>query len=203
MVYIFTEGNEGYLLKALMHLIWKESIPDYNILPVGGKDNLPRLIEKFRENTDQNGQNLIIFDADYPSNHGGFEARRMQILKMLASMDVAAPVFLLPNNKDDGDFEVLLEKIVLPGHKPITECFDQYVKCIQKLEVGHSEPISYRLPSQKSKIFALLDALHLSTKERERLGKKGDWLFERNDIWDLKHPEIQALTSFLTSNISA
>ena len=63
-------------------------------------------------NTIQGGTNLILFDADTVLNSGGFDKRKAELEQKLKDLDINAKLFLFPNNKDDGDFESLLEELV-------------------------------------------------------------------------------------------
>lgn len=48
----------------------------FEIINVGGKDNLPNLINKLTETELMGGRNIIVFDADSPENKGGFDVRK-------------------------------------------------------------------------------------------------------------------------------
>ena len=57
-----------------------------------------------RQNTDMGGINLVIFDADEDT-----ESRRAELLAIKEEFGVEFELFLLPNNKDVGALEDLLE----------------------------------------------------------------------------------------------
>ena len=71
-------------------------------------------IREMRINSDQGGVNLVIFDADKD-----VEARRKELEAIKEQYNVNFELFLLPNNKDKGALEDLLENIINPNNRPI------------------------------------------------------------------------------------
>ena len=67
-------------------------------------------IGAMRQNTDLGGINLVIFDADED-----IETRRAELLAIKEEFGVEFELFLLPNDKDAGALEDLLEKIINPA----------------------------------------------------------------------------------------
>ena len=70
-----------------------------------------------RQNTDMGGINLVIFDADED-----IAARRGELLAIKKEFGVEFELFLLPNNKDVGALEDLLENINNPNNHPVMDC---------------------------------------------------------------------------------
>ena len=123
---IVVEGiaDETFIRQYLFHL-FGQKVPDNFILRTNGKDNLKSTsaINRMRSMTDQGGINLVIFDAD-----NDFEVRKASILKWKEENGLEFELFLLPNNKDKGELEDLLENIINPNNRPILDCWEKYEK---------------------------------------------------------------------------
>lgn len=76
MIRIFVEGRDAQFLEQYLVFLWGENRERWEILQTNGYTNLPLLDQKFKENTEQGGVNLIIFDADFPQNGGGCDQRK-------------------------------------------------------------------------------------------------------------------------------
>jgi len=177
---------EAVFVKTLYLLCPKEK---YDIVCLDGKDNLPKAAGVMIANSEEGGENLIIFDADSERNGGGYEKRRKQIEEQLQKMGVEASLFLFPNNHDDGDFETLLEHIARKDkHKAFFDCFSDYEKCLGN---------DYHHPNQKAKMFAYINGMKsLSGMKRRNLGI-GEWLFDNPEYWDLDSDYLIPLKQFL------
>lgn len=191
-IYLETEKpatpERVFVNTILCHL--KVDMNEFEIICVGGKDNLRNVINKMKETVIQDhGCNLVIFDADGIENGGGFEKRKSEIETLLASSGVNADLFLWPNNKDDGDFETLVEKLIRQDlHKQFLYCFHDYEACLGK---------EYLSPNRKGKLHTFVSAQKgLSKKQRDGLGK-GEWMFDNPNLWNLNSQELESLKDFL------
>jgi predicted ATP-dependent endonuclease of OLD family len=177
---IFTEGkSDRIFLTQFIEENYKISVSDNQIISVGGKDSLPKFKERFLESTDQNLQNLVIFDAD-----ATIATRRQSIGDTINAMHLQAEIFLFPNNQDTGDLEVLLENVINIDKKFIFDCFRDYEACLKKSEQ------KLNLPAQKTKIHAYLDLSFEETKIEK-------WNFTNNELWNLKSEYLNPLRDFL------
>jgi hypothetical protein len=65
----------------------------------------------------KNSKTLIIFDADKydpeKNPYGGYTKRKEAIENILSGFKLNCPLFLFPNNQEDGALEELLEHIIL------------------------------------------------------------------------------------------
>ncbi|WRE27031.1 hypothetical protein KVD83_04100 [Helicobacter pylori] len=151
-ILIFVEGpSDRFFLEIyLLYLYFQERFPikNFKVQNIDGKDNLfKRLFE-----IEKYDKTLIIFDADKD-----YESNKKEILKVVSKTKQTISeeqIFLFPNNKDDGDLEILLLKIA--NHKEFINCFESYLDCIKKKE--HYKPIKN---IRKSKWYAYLEALGL------------------------------------------
>ena len=160
----------------------------FRIECVNGKDNLQNAINTFIANTENGGKNLIIFDADSPQNGGGFTKRKNELEETLKKLGVEADVFLFPNNRDDGDFETLIARLVQNDkHKRFFDCYEDYEKCLGT---------DYLSPNLKGKLFTYISAMPMSKTKRDRLGQ-GQWLFENNEYWNLESEALEPLKGYL------
>ncbi len=151
-ILIFVEGpSDRFFLEIyLLYLYFQEKFPikNFKVQNIDGKGNLSKRlfeIEKY-------DKTLIIFDADKD-----YESNKKEILKVVSKTKQTISeeqIFLFPNNKDDGDLEILLLKIA--NHKEFINCFESYLDCIKKKE--HYKPIK---DIRKSKWYAYLEALGL------------------------------------------
>ncbi len=177
-----------------------QKIPDFNdfeIIPLNGWKGLWKT-NKLLENKDLGIKNVVLFDADTIENRGGYKKRKIGIEKIKTEQDVEFELFLFPNNKLDGDFELLLENIINKEHKKLLHCFEEYEKCVDNSKGGSD--FKYKLPIRKAKIYSYVDAFPKSRKQNERF-KNGDWFFENEKYWNLDDKFLINLKIFL-DNIS-
>lgn len=165
----------------------------FEIINVGGKDNLPNLINKLTETELVGGRNIIVFDADSPENRGGYDVRKAEIEAFLTDNGIHARLFLFPDNGSDGDFETLLERIArVENHELFFGCFSDYELCVSR---------GYLTPNRKGKLHTYVTAQPwLNKKQRDAIGK-GEWLFEDSRLWNLDSAELQPLKDFFLVNI--
>ena len=171
---------------------------DFEIIPLNGWQGLWKT-NKLIENIDLGNQNIIIFDADTPENNGGFQKRKKEIEAIKAEKNIEFELFLFPNNSNDGDFELLLENIINKEHQNLLDCFGKYEKCIDNSKSNN--PLKYKLPIRKAKIYSYVDAFPKSRKLNERF-KSGDWFFENKTYWNLSAKYLNQLKQFIEQIIN-
>lgn len=205
---IFIEtGNkktpEHNFIHYLLRTIFGDSFTtDVEIINVGGKDNLKNAANQFAENTNEGGKNLLIFDSDFTGiDNGGYEARKKFLEAKRLELKIEFEMFLFPNNKDDGEFETLLDKIVNKDlHQGYFNCFEAYENCI-KSHTDDNGVQKYNTPNLKGKLHTLMTSVKLSKEERDVLGS-GQWLFDNKDYWDIDHVELDPLKEFIRNNMA-
>ena len=136
---------EGHTDKDFLELYCKYLNIEVRIDVVDGKDNLINRVNLVKANKNY----LIIFDADNDYNNS-----KDNIENQINQMNISNEnydIFLLPNNKDNGNLETLIEKIAC--HKEVLNCFESYEKCITIL--GND---NIKLPPKKSKVFAYMQS---------------------------------------------
>ena len=199
MVKIFVEGKDKIFIDSYIHnLIAKAIISkeiNFEIGSLNGWTNLKNANNAFQENSDSGGKNIVILDADTLANGGGFNIRKEEIKQIKEENNLLFDLFLFPNNNGNGDFETLLEKVINQKHIGLLECFSNYEECISKYNLPNN-PILYKLPIKKSKIYSYVDAFTKSKAENRKF-KEGDYFFLNPEIWDLSSIELEPLKEFL------
>jgi len=200
MVRIFLEGKETKFIDYLIRNTWGgRPLNSFELINAGGWTNIHLIANKFKENTDVGGTNLVIFDADTLQNEGGFARRLLQLEEKKVEHGIDFKLFLFPNDQSDGDFELLLEQIVNPNHIGLFTCFSTYESCLNQLN-ANAPTVIYKTPMRKAKIYSFIDAFLKSRDENEQM-KKGDWFFHRSEYWDFNSPNLERLKDFLLPHI--
>lgn len=193
MVRIYLEAESAkvheYVFVSTLMKHWGYDNSRFEIVPVRGKDNLHNVKVKFDETTLEGGRNIVIFDADFPSNGGGYENRRVELLEKLHELGVYADLFLFPNNHDDGDVEVLLDTLARKDkHKRFFECFHDYECCLGK---------DYNSPDLKGKLYTYMTSQKAFSKRKISEIKSGQWKFDDTDYWDIDRETLNPLKTFI------
>lgn len=185
--------SEAVFIKTLLLSIGKDE-NQYELICVDGKDNLANVSVKMREATLEDINNIIIFDADFPDNNGGYLIRKSEIESMLQTLSVQAAIFLFPNNHEDGDVETLLERIMQKNdHQRFFDCYHDYENCLGDMYIS---------PNRKGKLHTYISAQKgLTKKQRNALGS-GHWCFDDKRYWDIDNMELEPLKEFLNLYVS-
>ena len=177
------------------HLFGKPA-PKGFVFKTDGKDNLPKFANQMRTMSANGGINLVVFDAD-----DDIEARRKELLAIKDQFGVEFELFLLPNNKETGALEDMLENIINPNNKPIFECWEGYEKELVKLDIPGRTPPPLTTPAKKTKIYGYLEAYHGETKREKELIKEANRNYADPRLWNLDAEYLGALKGFLERNL--
>jgi len=123
-------------------------------------------------------QVLIILDADED-----YAENRKKTEEILGGLNV--PLFLFPDNQSEGALENLLEQIIIPKHKGIFGCFEDYIECMKKK--------GYIRPHMKEKIYAYEQEVGALKEKEKRFDPQ---------YWDFDNSALEPLKEFLTKHIS-
>lgn len=154
-------------------------------------------INTLKEGMDYGATNLVIFDAD-----NDFDARRKDILNWKQEHDVEFELFLLPNNRDAGALEDLLEHIINPNNQPIFDCWQNYEDELVQQEIPGRTPPPLTTPAKKTKIYGYLEALLGETKSQKELIKETNRNYENTQHWNLDSEYLESLKLFLMCFLS-
>ena len=176
---LFVEGGDdrAFLDSLLDHLCI------YNVRTEkmgGGVSKLPLIKPNISRARDRGNQIAVVLDADRDA-----AARRNSLFDVIRRNDLPVErCFLLPDNKNDGCLETLLEQIALSDHRYIYDCFDAYENCIDRSEHPYS------LPNKKARIYAYCEALNIETNGSRRR-------YDDPSHWNLEVPDLDPLKRFL------
>lgn len=206
MVKIFIEGKgknvpeSDFLLAILNHIgIAPER---YECVHVGGYTNLMDSKEMpfrgiLQANSDSGGKNLVIFDADSRNNGGGFAVRCSELVRQRDALGLDFELFLWPDNRNDGDVEVLMESIARTDLYPeFFCCFSKYERCMLQRKNAKGEPF-YSTPNRKGKLHTYFNALPISKNKKRKFGS-GQWCWSDPEIWNLDSEALNPIKEFLS-----
>ena len=149
---------------------------------VEGKDGLKAYCPIIKRELNRGARVLIVFDAD-----DDYEKTKSEIEKAVQdktgknSENSHLDFFLFPNDKDPGNLEDLLEKIIRPEHEGLFDCFEVYKRCLTERDP------SYVHPDKKAKIYAYKQSLGAIREGREDHFSPKYWDFENGSLDPLKH----------------
>ena len=197
---IFVEGlADVRFFKQYIRHLFGEDVADERLVVLEGWNNLKTeaFAARMRSMSANGGVNLVIVDADKD-----FQARQKEIEKWQRANDVEFVLFLIPNNKDAGALEDLLENIINPNNKPIFDCWDGYEKELVKLDIPGRTPPPLTTPAKKTKIYGYLEALLGESKSQKELIKEPNRDYENTLHWNLDTEYLEALKGFLITNLT-
>lgn len=176
------------------HFPDKQKGVDFEVIGIGGKDQLENARLPFDENTLAGGINILLFDADMVQNLGGYATRSAELIMKREQLGLEFEFFLWPNNQDDGDFESLLMQMVNPTHQCLLDCFNGFEMCIRGNDPDEQ---LYKTPERKSAIYTYINSFIKSQSEEEKM-KSGYWFFNDTRFWDLDADAGKPFVEFLS-----
>lgn len=144
------------------------------------------------QRTEQGYDCYLILDADDPNiNQGGIKERKKAVEQVIDNIkqditdkNITICFFLLPDNENDGDLEVIIQKTISSEYKPIYDCLRNYVECLSKTNLANFEE------NVKTGLKYLIHEdfpAKVSIKERKRI----------SDLLDYSHECFQSILRFL------
>lgn len=189
-----TTNEQDFVEKVIAHYFPKAVVSRvFEVVGVDGWTNIINQSYDFKQNTDEGGTNLVIFDADEDRNEGGFEKRKASLEKLKKQAGIEYELFLWPNNKDNGDFELLLSKVINTKHQCLLDCYDDFEANVRKHDPNEEK---YVTPGRKGKMYTY-ETLHKGLKEIEKDIKAGYWQFDNPEYWNLDDDHLKPLVEFL------
>ncbi|MBR6140380.1 MAG: hypothetical protein IKQ37_01255 [Bacteroidaceae bacterium] len=198
---IIVEGEaDKKFFENYYHHLFHEKAPAGSIIhpgkddDTGGYQKLRKedAINAMRQNTDVGGKNLVIFDADEDC-----EARRKELLAIRDEFGVEFELFLLPNNKDAGELEDMLEQIINPDNQPVMDCWATYEGELEKVRIPTKTPPTLTIPAKKTKIYAYLETLLGKTRSQKKLIKDANRNYENTQHWNLDAEYLEPLREYM------
>lgn len=205
LIIVEGDADKKFFLDYFHHL-FGEQAPKDSIIH-SGKDNdatggytklkSEEALQAMRKNTNQGGVNLVIFDADEDA-----EARRKELLAIKEEFGVEFELFLLPNDKDAGALENLLERIINPNNQPVMDCWQTYEGELEKVRIPTKTPPTLTIPAKKTKIYAYLETLLGKSRSQKKLIKDANRNYENTQHWNLDAEYLETLKGFLVNNLN-
>ncbi len=199
---LFTIYVEGFadvaFIRQYIHHLWNVDVGENNILSLDGWTNMKGTTwqQRMRTNTANGIINLVIIDADKD-----IDARRADILNWKRQNGLEFELFLLPNDKDAGALEDLLENIINPNNRPIFDCWEDYEKALVNLDIPGRTPPPLTTPAKKTKIYGYLEALLGESRSQKELIRDANRNYENTLHWDLDAKYLEGLKGFLMRNL--
>lgn len=200
LIIVEGDADKKFFLDYFHHL-FGEQAPKDSIIH-SGRDNdttggytklkSEEALQAMRKNTNQGGVNLVIFDADEDA-----ETRRKELLAIKDEYDVDFKLFLLPNDKDAGALEDLLERIINPNNQPVMDCWQTYEGELEKVRIPTKTPPTLTIPAKKTKIYAYLETLLGKSRSQKKLIKDANRNYENTQHWNLDAEYLEPLKEFL------
>lgn len=203
---IIVEGDaDKKFFEDYYHHVFGEKAPKGSIThpgkdgDTGGYQKLKSedAIGVMRQNTDMGGINLVIFDADEDT-----ESRRAELLAIKEEFGVEFELFLLPNNKDVGALEDLLENIINPNNQPVMVCWQTYEEKLREVRIPLKTPPTLTIPAKKTKIYAYLETLLGKSRSQKKLIKDANRNYENTQHWNLDAEYLETLKEFLENKLN-
>lgn len=197
---IFVEGiADARFFKQYIHHLFGEEVADERIVPLKGWNNLKSeaSVLRMRSMSANGGINLVFIDADKD-----FQNRKDEVEKWKQTNGVEFELFLLPNNKDKGALEDLLENIINPNNQPIFGCWEDYEKELVRLDIPGRTPPPLITPAKKTKIYGYLEALLGESKSQKEMIKEANRDYKNTQHWNLDAEYLEALREFLERKIA-
>ena len=205
LIIVEGDADKKFFLDYFHHL-FGEQAPKDSIIH-SGRDNdatggytklkSEEALQAMRKNTNQGGVNLVIFDADEDT-----EARRKELLAIKEEFGVEFELFLMPNNKEAGELEDMLEQIINPNNQPVMDCWQTYEGELEKVRIPTKIPPTLTIPAKKTKIYAYLETLLGKSRSQKKLIKDANRNYENTQHWNLNAEYLEPLKEFLINNIS-
>jgi hypothetical protein len=176
---VFCEGTSD---KTLLDGVTRRmKIANLEMVPIGGGiSHLDKIAPQIRRRHDEGRRVGLILDANSdPAD------RRRSLDNALARLELTVfDTFFLPNNRDPGCLEDVLEGLAVEDHRAIYDCLANYERCLMDCGPG------YQAPHAKGKIYAYCEALGIETRDRERD-------YTDNRYWNLEAAALEPLKQFL------
>ena len=200
LIFVEGEGDKKFFQDYYHHL-FQQKAPENSVIhpgkddDTGGYQKLEKedALQAMRQNTDNGGVNLVIFDADKD-----IKTRRKEIEDICSRHNVEFKLFLMPNNKESGALEDMLKRIINPNNQPVMDCWKTYESELKKVRIPTKTPPELTIPAKKTKIYAYLETLLGETKSQKKQVKDANRNYRNQIHWNLDDEYLEPLKEFLT-----
>ncbi|MGH1335273.1 MAG: DUF3226 domain-containing protein [Aureispira sp.] len=180
--------------KGRIHLFKKEG-RTVQLLELGGYSNLntTTIKEDIEDDLEDGIKSLVILDTDTIYNDGGFSVRTAAVDTI--KVTVPFEYFLIPNAQDDGYLETLLGNILVEEYQASLQCFRDQDQCLKQTNSNLLTGKKLKVTPEKAADKAALNSF------MRRLENKGKDKFKDQTIWNLHHPYLDPLKTFLEKHL--
>ena len=176
---LFVEGKaDRALVRCVLHHLCVSNVSVEMIS--GGVARLNHVAPQIQRRHDAGDRIAVLLDANANPQRRRRELQRQQA-------DHGLPIersFLLPDDRNPGCVETLLEEMAVAVHREIYDCFDAYERCLQRPDAG------YQTPNRKARVYAWCEALGIETGTDKNYGDMR--------YWNLDAPGLEPMKRFLT-----
>lgn len=148
---------------------------------------------------ENNGKNIVIFDADGKNNDGGFDKRKEQLEKIADDLGVRFDIFLLPDNDSDGDLESFYASCFKEDKAFFKDCWENMYACLD----GNKNGLNLNLPKSAEMVFSYVD-LFEEYKSAEYKNSKSKRSYFDENLWEFdfeQNENLKKLISFLKEHL--
>lgn len=148
---------------------------------------------------ENNGKNIVIFDADGKNNEGGFEKRKMKLEQIATSLGVHFDIFLLPDNESDGDLESFYSSCLKKDKAFFKDCWESMYACLD----GNKNGLNLKFPKSAEMVFSYVD-LFEAYKSAEYKNTKSKRSYFDENLWDFdfeQNENLKKLNSFFKEHL--
>ena len=205
MNWIFIEAKSKYTTEyQFISAIIKKFFPDKEVdfIAMDGIGNLFKEanVNQIKQAITEGAQVLVLVDADTVAKGAGYEKRKQYLDSGSEKHKISFPYFIYPDNRSEGEVETLMEAAARRDlHGIIFDCFEDYERCVSGRKGDDGQPF-YNTPNLKVKLHTYITAQKVSRKLRDNFGN-GDWLFDREEYWDLTTDKLIPLRNFFKENL--
>ncbi len=167
----------------------KNETTHIKIEAVGGYTTIKKhLKSKLEELKDFNYKIFVIQDADNPQKQDGGVIDRMKYLEKIKNdLNIDFKIFLFPDNKNDGDLETLLLKIVKEEKFNQTlDCYKKYAECANNIDSSWTKEFL----ENKNVVYNYFRIYKGMTGAKEENRKFS------SDYWDFNNEALKPLKAF-------
>lgn len=205
MNWIFIEAKdkktpEYQFISTIINKFFPDKEVDF--ITMNGIGNLFKqpIVHKIEQANTEGVQVLVLVDADTVAKGAGYEKRKQDIDRGSKQNKISFPYFIYPDNRSEGEVETLMEAAARRDlHGIIFDCFEDYERCVSGRKGDDGQPF-YNTPNLKGKLHTYITAQKVSRNLRDNFGN-GDWLFDREEYWDLTRDKLIPLRTFLEENL--
>ena len=175
---VFVEGkSDEAFVRCLLQFLNIDNVAVERI--GGGVSRLSNVAAVIKQRHDAGNRISILLDAN-----SDLKNRRKDLKKEKKRLNLPIECeFFLPDDKQSGCLETLLERMAVSGHRAIYDCFDSYEDCLRDLST------TYETPNLKARIYAYCQVIGAETGPHKK--------YDDPAHWDLNAPDLDPLKQFL------